>query len=179
MPVLQPHQPSFLCSLFKFHGEASNQKAIVVSWNIKGVHRGFPSLASFSSTVNPSLIFLSEPKAFSCNIDLFMAQLSTYKYFLNGEDRYLPDLPMETIRAKGGTVALWAASLDPYITILPSSLSSVLPLILAIPGFSPTAHIGVYLPTRGLEQEWTISMGILSMVVEDIHSSHPGVPIYI
>ena len=76
-------------------------------------------------------------------------------------------------------MALWETSLDPYVTILPSSSSSVLPLILNILGFQITAHIGVYLPTRGLEQEWTIAMGILSMVVEDILLSYPGVPIYI
>ena len=108
-----------------------------------------------------------------------MAQMPSFKYFLNGEDRYLPDLPMQTIRAKGGTMALWTASLDPYITILPSSSSSVLPLILNIPGTSHTAHIGIYLPTSGLEQEWVIAMGLLSMVVKDILCSHPRVTIYI
>ena len=76
-------------------------------------------------------------------------------------------------------MALWKASLDPYITTLPSSLLSVLPLILDIPGFNTTAHIGIYLLTRGLEQEWMIAMGFLSMVVEDILCSHPGIPIYI
>ena len=108
-----------------------------------------------------------------------MSQLPSYKYHLNGEDRHLPDLPLKSLRAKGGTMALWDASLDPFITILPSASSSVLPLILNISGFNISAHIGIYLPKRGLEQEWTIAMGFLSMVVEDTLSSHPVIPIYI
>ena len=108
-----------------------------------------------------------------------MSQLLNYKLFLNGEDRYLPDLPLQSIRAKGSTMDLWEASLDPYISILPSSTPSVLLLILDIPGCAMTAHIGIYLPTRSLEQEWTIAMGLLSMTVEDILTSHPGIPIYI
>ena len=131
-----------------------------MSWNIEGVHRGFPSLVSLTSTAKPSLIFLSEPQDFACNINLFMAQLPMYKFFLNSKDRHLPDLPMDTLRAKGGTMAMWASHLDPYVTVLPSASSAVLPLILAIPGFATTAHIGIYLLTRGLEQEWTIVIGI-------------------
>ena len=164
---------------FKLPGGAPGQETIVISWNIEGLHHGFPSLVSFCSKAKPSLVFLSEPQAFSCNVGIFMAQLPTYKFFLNGEDCYLPDLTLQSIRAKGGTMALWESSLDPHITILPSSSASVLPLILDIPGFSPTAHIGIYLPKRSLEQEWIITMGFLSLAVKDILSSHPGIPIYI
>ena len=105
-----PGHPTSCCPqvhLFKFPGGASLQEALVFTWNIKGVHRSFSSLSSFSDSARPSLIFLSKPQAFLCNIGLFMEQLPSFKFFLNGEDCHLPDLPLQTIRAKGGTMALW------------------------------------------------------------------------
>ena len=52
-------------------------------------------------------------------------------------------------------------------------------LLLDIPGQSPSAHIGIYLPTRGHDHEWVIALAALSLIVEDIQASHPDIPIYI
>ena len=59
-------------------------------------------------------------------------------------------------------MALWDTYIDPCITILPTTSPAVLPLILDIPGYSPSAHIGVCLPTRGQEHEWVIALAALS-----------------
>ena len=102
---------------------------------------------------DPLLSFLSEPQAFSCNLGLFSPQLPAYKFHLNGEDLYSPDLPLETLRAKGDTMALWDSHIDLYVTVLPTTSPAVLPLLLDIPGFSSSVHIGVYLPMIGQEHE--------------------------
>ena len=59
---------------------------------------------------------------------------------------------METLRAKGDTIILWDKDIDCYVTILPATSFSVLPLLLDSPGLSPSIHIGIYLPTRGLHR---------------------------
>ena len=125
-------------------------KFIVITWNIEGICRGFPSLALFCDLHSPDLIFLSEPQVFNCDMSLFAPQLAHYKFYLNGEDRFDPDIPSDSLHAKGGTLALWKAPLDPYVTVLPSTSPAVLPLLLSIPGLSKSIHIGIYLPTRHL-----------------------------
>ena len=75
-------------------------------WNIEGLHHGSPSLATFAATHKPWFIFLSEPQAYSCDTGLFTTHLPHYNFHLNNEDTYLPDLPMETLPAKGGTMVL-------------------------------------------------------------------------
>ena len=78
-----------------------------------------------------------------------MKQLGPYKFSLNSEDVYYPDLPLESLRAKGGMMALWKESLDPFVSTLPTTSAAVLPIILCIPGFVPSIHVGLYLPTAG------------------------------
>ena len=86
---------------------------------------------------------------------------------------------MESLRAKGGTMALWKASLDPYVTVLPCTSPAVLPLLLSILGLSRSLHIGIYLPTGSLEQDWIIALAALTLVLEDAHKQFPGVPVYV
>ena len=62
-------------------------------------------------------------------------------FHLNSEDSFCPALPLATRKAKGGTMAIWEGKLDPYIRILPTYTSAVLPLLLSPPGLMPTAHI--------------------------------------
>ena len=65
-------------------------------------------------------------------------------------------------------MALWKTTLDPYITVLLSTSPAVLPLLLDIPGQYLSAHIGIYLPTRGQEHEWVTALAALFLIVEDI-----------
>ena len=87
--------------------------------------------------------------------------------------------PLETLRDKGGTMALWKSSLYPYIMVLPSTSPDIIPLLLDIPGQSLSIHIEIYMPTRGQEHKWLIALAALSLIIEDICAAHPDVLIYI
>ena len=76
-------------------------------------------------------------------------------------------------------MVLWDRDIDSHVTILPTTSSAVLPVLLDSPGFNQSIHIGIYLPTSGCEQEWSIALSTLSMVVDDALSLYPGIPIYI
>ena len=87
--------------------------------------------------------------------------------------------PLTFLWRPWGLWALWVNSIDPHIIVLPTTSPAVLPLLLDIPGFSPSVDIHVYLPTWGQEHEWVIALAALSLIVEDVQASHSGVPIYI
>ena len=91
-----------------------------------------------------------------------------YSFHLNSEDTLCPDLPLITKRAIGGTMALWRTELDPFIKVLPTTSSAVLPLLLSLPGLCPAAHITVYLPTSGREAEFVSALGVLESCIEKI-----------
>ena len=101
----------------------------VLSWNIEGFKRNVFTLASYLSLSNSSLVFLSEPQLFLCDAELTFSSLcKDFKYHLNSDDAINHDLPLLKRKAWGGTMALWHVSLDPFVSILPSTSSSVLPL---------------------------------------------------
>ena len=103
---------------------------------------------SFLNQYNISIAFLSEPQLFQCDAKLYLTPISNkYCYLLNSEDKFQPDLPMEKNKAWGGTLALWRKELDPFVYPLESSNPGILPILLKVPGVSPSIHIGVYLPT--------------------------------
>ena len=62
--------------------------------------------------------------------------------------------------------------------VLPTPTSSVLPLILSIPGLTPTAHLTVYLPTHGRDPEFISAMGALDSIMEQILEDY-SCPIYL
>jgi hypothetical protein len=137
------------------------------------------NLDFFVKQLNPVLIFLSEPQIFQCDVaPVFSSFSGSFSYHLNSDDVFCPDLPLITRKAKGGTMAMWRASLDPYIKPLPTTSSSVLPLLLTIPGLATTAHIGVYLPTSGQDAEFLSALSELETVIQDI-SENFACPIYI
>ena len=65
-------------------------------------------------------------------------------------------------------MAIWEGKLDPYIRILPTSTSAVLPLLLSPPGLMSTAHITVYLPTAGRDSECLSDLAALDAIVSEI-----------
>ena len=65
-------------------------------------------------------------------------------------------------------MALWRTELDPFIKVLPTTSSAVLPLLLSLPGLCPAAHITVYLPTSGREAEFVSALGVLESCIEKI-----------
>jgi hypothetical protein len=156
---LQPQQSSSRqCKSFKLDSSDKSNDAsnfIVMSWNIEGLDRNSYNLEHFKNSYKPSLVFLSEPQVFSCDVARIMALFDdNYKYSLNSEGKHDLDIPMDRIRAKGGTMAMWCSDIDQYVTALPTSSAAVLPLMVKLPGLAPACHIGVYLPTAGLEVQF-------------------------
>ena len=74
---------------------------------------------------------------------------------------------------------MWNSALDPFITILPTTSAAVLPLLLSIPGLSPSAHICVYLPTRGQDDKFVLALAALTAVMESLAEDYPNTPVYI
>ena len=75
-------------------------------------------------------------------------------------------------------MALWKSELDPYIKLLPTTSSAVLPLILTLPGRCSTAHVTVYLPTHGREAEFVSALGVLHSCLEQIQEDF-SCPVYL
>ena len=104
----------------------------------------------------------------------------SYSFVLNSEDMHDLDLPMDRLRAKGGTMAMWESKLDQHVTVMKSPSSSVLPLLVKIPGTAPACHIGIYLPTAGLEEQFIESLSDLDTVIMDIYDKlGEDIPIFI
>ena len=125
------------------------------------------------------LIFLSEPQIFQCDISaMFSMFAGTFSFYLNSDDLYTPDLPLATRRATGGTMAMWRQDLTPFVKVLPTTTSAVLPILLSPPGHTTTAHLTVYLPTSGKDSEFVIALAALEASVTDILENH-SCPIYL
>ena len=125
-------------------------------------------------------MFLSEPQLFQCDAALALNPLvPTYCFHLNSEDKYYQELALEQRQAHGGTLALWHSALDPFITILPTISPAVLPLLLSIPGISPSIHVGIYLPTSGRDEHFVVALAALTAVLESVSDDHHGVPVYV
>ena len=151
-----------------------------MTWNIEGFSRSSFEIKQLIDSVSPELIFLSEPCLFQCDANLATNLLShQYSFFLNSEDFYEPDLPLHTNRAHGGTMTLWKKSLDPFITVFQTQSSRILPIILDVPGLQTSAHINIYLPTAGRENEFVDELATLQNTIEDISEKYPAAIIYI
>ena len=125
-------------------------------------------------------MFLSEPLLFQCDANSALAPLlPTYCHHLNSEDKFYPELALERRQAHGGTLALWHSDLDPFISTLPTTSPAVLPLLLSVPGLSPSVHIGIYLPTSGRDENFVVALAALTAVMESALDEHPGVPVYV
>ena len=152
-----------------------------MSWNIEGLSRNIYNLDNFLTEYKPSLIFLSEPQVFSCDIERLMTLFDgSYKFVLNSEDSHDLDLPLDRMKAKGVTMAMWDSKLDQFVTILKPQSSSVLPLLVKIPGITPACHIGVYMPTAGLEDQFIEALSELDTTIRDILDKYgDDIPIFI
>ena len=122
----------------------------LLSWNVEGFKRDFSTLLFYIKKYSPSLVFLSEPQIYACNLGEAITGLGGYKVLLNGEDTYDPDLPLNKLRAVGGTMAIWKSDLDPFISPIPTQSDAILPILFKKPGEAPSVHVGIYLPTAGV-----------------------------
>ena len=93
--------------------DASIPSLKIISWNVEGLARNLYNLDHFLNEYKPGLVFLSEPQIFSCDVDKLMTLFAgSYKFVLNSEDSHDLDLPMDRVKAKGGTVAMWSSESD-------------------------------------------------------------------
>ena len=137
------------------------------------------NLKHFCDQFQPQLVFLSEPQVFNCDMDLLTRPFrGQYSFLLNSEETSNPELTLDCPRAHGGTLVMWKTDLDPYVVPLPTTSPSFLPILLKIPGFTPSVHISLYLPTSGKDPEFVSALSELDNFIEEISSSH-HCPIYI
>ena len=97
---------------------------------------------------------------------------------MSSDDVMSPDMPLDTRKAVGGTMVMWRCKLSPFIKPLSTTSSSVLPIILSIPGIAISAHVAVYLPTSGKEAEFISALAALEAILEEINENY-ACPIYI
>ena len=151
----------------------------IITWNIEGWKRNYLNLKHFIDEFEPDILLLSEPQSFQCDIpthyDCFHGN---YSFHLNSEDILCPDLPLDRRKAVGGTMAMWRTQLDPYVTVIPSTSTSYLPILLAIPGVATSVHIALYLPTSGREAEFVSALADLEASILQIKEDY-ACPIYL
>ena len=151
-----------------------------MTWNIEGYSRSSLEIRQIVDSYTPSLLFISEPWLFLSDLKVATQLLTPqYKMFLNSDDLYNPDLPLLKSRAHGGTLTLWKAELDPYITILPTQTSRILPILLDYPGYQQTIHVNIYLPTSGRESDFIESLASLQATIDHANESYPSALIYV
>ena len=103
-----------------------------------------------------------------------MSIFCDYSHLLNSTDNFDPSLPLIKTRASGGTLAMWHKSLDPFVTPIVSPSSSILPLLLNRPGFLKSCHIGIYMPTSGLDDQFVDALSDLETILQTINVCQVG-----
>ena len=101
-----------------------------------------------------------------------------YCSYLNTDDIYDPELAMIKSRIVGGTLAMWAKHLDPYVTVHPTTTSAFTAIVLQIPGYQVSIHIVCYLPTAGREQDFVSELTNLRICLEDLTEQYPSAILY-
>ena len=76
-------------------------------------------------------------------------------------------------------MVMWETSLDSFITVIPTTSSSLTALLLKIPGLVTSVHIAIYLPTSGKEVEFVSALSSLDCCIDDILDTNPNAQIFI
>ena len=104
---------------------------------------------------------------------------ATYFFSLNSKDLHDPEVALQSSRCNGGVLAMWKREFDPFITVVPVESSSFLPIVFNPPGSHCTIHIGIYLPTAGLDPEFIVELAELETCLAELYEKYPGCPIYL
>ena len=102
-----------------------------------------------------------------------------YCHELNSDDLHDTELGLIRNRAHGGTMVLWRRSLDKFISVLPCTTSSFLPILFSYPGCPATLHVALYLPTSGRESQFVEEISKLRAFLEEYQEIYPDHHIYI
>ena len=73
----------------------------------------------------------------------------------------------------------WKKSFEKFITVLPCTTSSFLPVLFKPPGYQASVHISLYLPTSGLESEFVEEISALRTFIEEHLEKNPEHLLYI
>ena len=151
-----------------------------MTWNIEGLKRNVLNLKHFLDEHLPDMVFLSEPQAFSFDLKRHMDLLGdSYCAELNSDDKHDEELPLFRNKSYGGTMVIWKKTIDKHISIYPVSSSSFLPVVFSPPGSPVSVHIGLYLPTSGLESKFLNEISQLRIVIEEIQEKYPDCLLYL
>ena len=104
---------------------------------------------------------------------------SQFSSSLNSDDKLDPELALKTSRPHGGILALWSNHLDPFISIINVTSSRFIVLVLDIPEHPITIHIGIYLPTAGLETEYVQELSKLENTFDELNEKFPNATIFV
>ena len=112
---------------------------------------------------------------YQCNLPHLLHPFrGIYEIYLNSEDIFDPDLPLDKVKAHGGTMVMWHTSLSPYVTVIPSESPSYQSVLIKKPGLLSSIHTVIYLPTAGKEEHFMSSLAELESHFTDLRNSHPG-----
>ena len=126
------------------------------------------------------ILCLSEHNIFQYDLKTTLNHLGNkFMMFLNSDDLHEPEVAMVKSRIVGGTLLIWAAYLDPYVTIHPPTTSSFTALILNMPGYITTIHVVIYMPTSGKENEFITELSNLRLCLTELSEQYPGAAIFI
>ena len=160
--------------------EANRGTFSFFTWNCEGFQRNAVALRHYADLLNPDFILLSEPNMYQCDISLALQFLQgDYCASLNSQDLYDPTLPLTHSSAHGGTMILWRAEHDPFVSIIPVECPAFLPITFLPPGRIPSIHIAVYLPTQGKESQFVDCIAKLSLCIHQLVEKHPGAAVYL
>ena len=79
----------------------------------------------------------------------------------------------------GGTLVLWQRDIDPYIMVYPVRTSSFTPIVFRPPGYQPSVHVALYLPTHGRDSEFVTELASLKICLEELIELNPEAPVYL
>ena len=149
-------------------------------WNCEGLKSSIFMISDTLSKYSPSMGFISETQVFQADITTLMKHIEgNYCYFLNSEDLHDPDAAMMRNSTTGGTLLLWRRDLDPFVSIPPVKSSSFTPLVLNLPGYAPTVHIALYLPTHGRDTAFVSELVNLRAYLQELMNDHPSCTVFI
>ena len=67
---------------------------------------------------------------------------------------------------------MWDQSLDPFIRVLEAPSSSILPLLLNVPGYAKSCHIGIYMPTAGQDDNFVAALSDLESTICSVQDQY-------
>ena len=138
------------------------------------------SLQHLIHATSPDFIFLAEPQLFQHDLLQVMEFFKgDYHSSLNSQDKDDPEFALVNTKSYGGTMVMWKRSHDPYITVIPTSSTSYLPIVFQPTGSKPSLHISVYLPTAGKDTAFIDELSKLQLTIEEFTDKFPENSIYI